>query len=119
MAPVSPEFAAAFRKTLGRAALPAFSYRLEGTAFRQKVWQELAGIPYGATISYQELAHRAGNPKACRAVGQANHFNPTAIIVPCHRVIGKNGQRVGYGVGLDKKSWLLDWEKICLAEHIG
>ncbi len=84
---------------------------LFGTAFQKQVWDGLAGIPFGETLSYQELAGRIGRPKACRAVGQANHHNPVSIIIPCHRVIGKNGQLVGYGGGLDKKAWLLEWEK--------
>jgi len=86
-------------------------YRLDTTPFRRKVWTELGKIPYGQTISYQTLACRIGNSKACRAVGQANHFNPLSIIVPCHRVIGQDGRLVGYGGGLDKKRWLLDWEQ--------
>jgi len=78
-----------------------------GSAFQQKVWNELTNIPYGSTISYIELATRIGDPKSVRAVGLANGQNPIAIIVPCHRVIGKSGDLVGYGGGLDKKEWLL------------
>lgn len=84
--------------------------RLSGTDFQRRVWEGLLGIPYGATISYQQLAERIGNPKACRAVGLANGRNPIAIIVPCHRVIGANGTLTGYGGGLDRKRWLLDHE---------
>lgn len=102
------ELEAYFRGELREFTAP---YSLEGTPFRVKVWNELARIPFGEVISYQELACRIGQPKACRAVGQANHHNPLAIIVPCHRVIGKQGQLVGYGSGLDKKSWLLALEK--------
>lgn len=90
-------------------------YRLLGRPFQMKVWRELARIPFGQTISYGELASRTGNPRACRAVGQANNKNPLAIIIPCHRVIGKDGSLVGYGGGLDKKAWLLGFEK----KHIG
>lgn len=82
-----------------------------GTAFREKVWEELQRIPYGTTITYQELADRIGNKKAVRAVGGANHHNPLPIIIPCHRVIGKNQQLVGYGGGLWRK------EKILQLEH--
>ena len=81
-----------------------------GTDFQNKVWNELLNIPYGKTISYGELAKRIGNPKASRAVGMANHNNPISIIVPCHRVIGKKGQLVGYGGGLDVKQKLLEIE---------
>jgi methylated-DNA-[protein]-cysteine S-methyltransferase len=80
---------------------------LQGTAFQVKVWNELLNIPYGQTISYEELAVRVGNIKSIRAVGLANGQNPVAIIVPCHRVIGKNGELVGYGGGVDHKEWLL------------
>lgn len=86
-------------------------YTFKSTPFRERVWCELARIPYGETISYTELAGRIKSPKACRAVGQANHFNPISIIVPCHRVIGKDGSLVGYGGGVDKKLWLLNFEK--------
>ena len=79
----------------------------QGTSFQQKVWNELINIPYGQIISYLDLANRLGDPKTIRAVGLANGQNPIAIIIPCHRVIGKNGDLVGYGGGLDKKEWLL------------
>ncbi|HEY3405892.1 MAG TPA: methylated-DNA--[protein]-cysteine S-methyltransferase [Ohtaekwangia sp.] len=86
-----------------------FTVKLEfrGSSFQQKVWNELMNIPYGQTVSYIELATRIGDPKTVRAVGLANGQNPIAIIAPCHRVIGKNGDLVGYGGGLDKKEWLL------------
>lgn len=82
-----------------------------GTPFQQRVWSELEKIPYGATISYGELANRIGNPAAVRAVGLANGRNPISIIVPCHRVIGANGTLTGYGGGLERKRWLLDHEQ--------
>ena len=82
-----------------------------GTEFMQRVWEALQTIPYGETRSYKEIAGVAGNSKACRAVGMANNRNPIAIIIPCHRVIGANGDLVGYGGGLDKKRSLLDLEK--------
>ncbi len=82
-----------------------------GTPFRRKVWRELQRIPYGETISYGELARRIGQPTASRAVGNANHHNPIAIIVPCHRVIGTDGTLVGYGGGLPVKERLLAHEQ--------
>lgn len=89
-----------------------FDLRLlpEGTPFQQRVWQALCDIPFGATVSYGELASRIGNPAASRAVGLANGSNPIPIVIPCHRVIGSSGKLTGYGGGLDKKRWLLDFE---------
>jgi O-6-methylguanine DNA methyltransferase len=84
---------------------------LGGTPFQRRVWSELEKIPYGATISYGELARRIGNPNAVRAVGLANGRNPISIIVPCHRVIGANGTLTGYGGGIERKRWLLEFEK--------
>jgi methylated-DNA-[protein]-cysteine S-methyltransferase len=80
---------------------------LQGSAFQVKVWNELLTIPYGKTASYLDIAIRVGDANTIRAVGLANGQNPIAIIVPCHRIIGKNGELVGYGGGLDKKEWLL------------
>jgi methylated-DNA-[protein]-cysteine S-methyltransferase len=82
-----------------------------GTAFQQRVWKLLREIPFGETISYGELARRAGNPAASRAVGLANGSNPIAIVIPCHRVIGSNGKLTGYGGGLENKRWLIDFER--------
>lgn len=82
-----------------------------GTEFRKKIWDLLLKIPYGETRTYGQIAAEAGNPKASRAVGQANHNNPISIIIPCHRVIGANGKLVGYGGGLDIKRKLLMLEK--------
>lgn len=82
----------------------------EGTLFRQKVWRALLEIPYGETESYGALAARIGLPDAARAVGLANGRNPIAIVIPCHRVIGKSGALVGYGGGLERKQWLLAHE---------
>ncbi|MDO5096624.1 MAG: methylated-DNA--[protein]-cysteine S-methyltransferase [Peptostreptococcaceae bacterium] len=81
-----------------------------GTDFQQKVWHTLQQIPYGETQCYEQIAKSAGNPKACRAVGSANNKNPISILIPCHRVIGKNGKLVGYGGGLDIKEFLLNLE---------
>jgi methylated-DNA-[protein]-cysteine S-methyltransferase len=82
----------------------------QGSAFQLKVWNDLLTIPYGKTNSYEELAIRVGDIKSIRAVGLANGQNPVAIIIPCHRVIGKNGDLVGYGGGLENKTWLLQHE---------
>lgn len=84
----------------------------QGTEFQKKVWQQLEAIPYGETRSYGQIAAAVGNPKACRAVGGANHNNPIAIVIPCHRVIGANGKLTGYGGGLDIKEKLLKLEGI-------
>jgi len=84
---------------------------LDGTAFQRAVWQALLTIPYGQTRSYREVAAMVGNPRACRAVGMANHRNPVMILVPCHRVIGANGALVGYGGGLGTKEALLRLEQ--------
>ncbi len=83
---------------------------LRGTAFQLRVWSELRSIPFGQTISYGELARRVGLPNGSRAVGQANGQNPVSIVVPCHRVIGANGKLTGYGGGMERKRWLLDFE---------
>ena len=80
--------------------------------FQMAVWESLKRIPYGETISYSELALRAGSERAFRAVGNANRNNPIAIVVPCHRCIAKNGNLHGYFYGLDKKKFLLDLEQI-------
>lgn len=80
------------------------------TAFNQSVWNALLEIPYGQTTSYSDIAAKINNPKAVRAVGLANKLNPIAIIVPCHRVIGKNGDLTGYFYGLEVKQQLLELE---------
>jgi methylated-DNA-[protein]-cysteine S-methyltransferase len=87
-----------------------------GTEFQKRVWNELLTIPYGTTISYEALALRIGNIKSIRAVGLANGQNPIAIIIPCHRVIGKGGTLVGYGGGLENKEWLLNHEGAILKQ---
>jgi methylated-DNA-[protein]-cysteine S-methyltransferase len=81
-----------------------------GTAFQRAVWQALAGIDYGTTISYAELARRIGRPGASRAVGAANGRNPLPIVLPCHRVIGADGSLTGFGGGLPTKQFLLELE---------
>lgn len=82
----------------------------EGTSFQKKVWQALQNIPYGATITYGELSKQIGDTKAVRAVGRANGQNPIPIIIPCHRVIGKNRKLTGYAGGIERKKWLLRHE---------
>ncbi len=87
----------------------------EGTEFQQKVWTELIKIPYGKTVSYNDLAKALGNVKSIRAAGAANGKNQISIIVPCHRVIGSDGSLTGYAGGLWRKEWLLKHE----AEYSG
>ena len=88
-------------------ALNAIPTATQGTDFQRAVWRSLCEIPAGTTISYGELARRIGKPAASRAVGLANGSNPIAIAVPCHRVIGANGDLTGYGGGMERKRWLL------------
>jgi len=83
----------------------------QGTDFQRRVWQALAGVGYGRTTSYLDLARQLGNSGAVRAVGAANGQNPLAIVLPCHRVIGANGQLTGYAGGLPRKKWLLQHEQ--------
>ena len=81
-----------------------------GTDFQHQVWQALGEIPWGGTISYHQLAQNIGNAAAVRAAASANARNPIAIIIPCHRVIGKNGALRGYAGGFERKAWLLRHE---------
>ena len=85
-------------------------YKIHGTEFQKRVWKALCDIPYGETRSYKQIAQAIGNPKAVRAVGMANNKNALLVLVPCHRVIGANGQLVGYASGLEKKRFLLQLE---------
>jgi len=93
-------------------SLKRFSVPLDpqGNDFAQSVWQILLEIPYGTTWSYKQQADIMNNPLAIRAIASANGRNPVAIIIPCHRVIGTNGQLTGYAGGLEKKKWLLQFE---------
>jgi methylated-DNA-[protein]-cysteine S-methyltransferase len=91
---------------------------LHGTEFQLRVWEQLAKIPFGQTISYSELARRLGDPKLVRAVGLANGRNPVSIIIPCHRVIGADGSLVGYGGGLERKKWLLEHEEVASGRRL-
>ncbi|MFC5706795.1 methylated-DNA--[protein]-cysteine S-methyltransferase [Aeromonas eucrenophila] len=108
LAPFIEQFEAYFAGRLQRFDLPLAA---RGTPFQQSVWQALCEIPYGETTSYLEIARAIGNPKAMRAVGAANGRNPLSIIVPCHRVIGRSGELIGYGGGLPIKRWLLALEQ--------
>ena len=86
-------------------------FQAPGTEFQQQVWHQLQQIPYGTTLSYEQLATRVDRPKAYRAVGRANGDNRLAILIPCHRVVRSNGEMGGYGGGLRRKEWLLAHEK--------
>lgn len=87
--------------------------KFDGTDFQKKVWHALCEIPYGETRSYKDIAKTVGNEKACRAVGMANNKNHIMIIIPCHRVVGSNGDLTGYAGGLKLKKKLLELEKSC------
>lgn len=95
-----------------RGELREFTCKLDlaGTSFQKECWRALLRIPYGETRTYADIAKEIGRPQAFRAVGQANHDNPIAIIVPCHRVLGANGTLTGYGGGLSTKEKLLQLE---------
>ena len=108
LAPALRQLEAYFRGELRAFDLPLAP---RGTPFQLRVWAELRKIPYGATISYGELARRLGDPNLTRAVGAANGANPISIIIPCHRVIGADGSLTGYGGGLDVKRGLLELER--------
>lgn len=82
-----------------------------GTDFQRQVWAVLAGISFGRTVSYLDVAKRLNNPKSVRAVGAANGQNPLAIVLPCHRVIGADGSLTGYAGGMHRKKWLLEFEQ--------
>jgi len=99
------EYFAGWRRTFG------LQFQQEGTSFQQTVWQGLLKIPFGETRTYGELARQIGNTRSSRAVGIANGKNQIAIVIPCHRIIGTNGNLTGYNGGLWRKKWLLDHEK--------
>lgn len=90
--------------------------RPQGTAFQQAAWSALCDIPYGQTRTYAQQAAAIGNPKACRAVGMANHRNPLPLFIPCHRVIGAGGKLTGYAGGLAIKRFLLELEQTSASE---
>jgi methylated-DNA-[protein]-cysteine S-methyltransferase len=91
----------------------SFNLKLDpkGTEFQKKVWAQLQSIPFGKTVSYQQIANHLENPKVIRAAASANGKNPIAIIIPCHRVIGSDGSLTGYAGGLHRKKWLLEHER--------
>ena len=101
------EYFAGERKTF------TVSLHTPGTEFQQKVWASLQAVPYATTSSYQAQASLIKKPKAVRAVANANGQNRVAIIIPCHRIIGKDGTLTGYGGGIERKRWLIDHEKAC------
>lgn len=100
-----------FNKQLTRFDVPL---HLTGTIFQQAVWKQLQKIPFGRTWSYQQLASAVGKPAAVRAVGNANGRNPIPVIIPCHRVIQKDGKIGGYSGGIEIKDWLLEHEGVLL-----
>ena len=108
LAAVREQLAAYFARRLD-----AFDLALApaGTAFQRRVWDALAAVPFGQTVTYGEVARRLGDPGASQAVGAANGANPLAIVVPCHRVVGSGGALVGYAGGLPRKRALLDLER--------
>ncbi|MEW2357880.1 methylated-DNA--[protein]-cysteine S-methyltransferase [Spirillospora sp. NPDC029432] len=113
--PIAEQLRAYFAGELTAFTLPL---AFQGTPFQQRVWNALQEIPYGETVTYGTLAQELGNPSASRAVGLANGRNPIGIIVPCHRVVGSTGGLTGYGGGLDRKRYLLDFEKRVKAETL-
>ena len=91
---------------------------LRGTDFQRRCWEALLEIPYGETRTYAEIARAVGQPRGFRAVGMANHDNPAAIVVPCHRVVASDGTLGGYGGGLPAKRWLLELEGVKFEEQM-
>ncbi|TDD34469.1 methylated-DNA--[protein]-cysteine S-methyltransferase [Actinomadura sp. KC06] len=107
-ATVAEQLSAYFAGDLTEFDLPL---NLQGTEFQKRVWTALQEIPYGETTTYGQLAVELGKPSASRAVGLANGRNPVSVIVPCHRVVGSTGDLTGYGGGLERKRYLLDFER--------
>lgn len=109
---LNPIYAQALQQYFADATIPA-SLPLAplGTPWQQRIWQELQKIPSGQHLSYSGLAERCGKPKAARAAASACAQNPISLFIPCHRIIAKSGALGGYRWGLDKKQWLLNWEK--------
>ncbi len=93
-----------------------FPYQQPGTQFQQQVWAELCKVGFGKTQTYMEMAVQFGNPLAIRAIASANGKNKLWIVVPCHRIIGKNGELTGYAGGLWRKKWLLQHEAIVIGK---
>lgn len=101
----------------GKSTPVSFPIEAAGTDFQKRVWSALLEIPYGETRSYSQIAERIGCNAAVRAVGQACNKNPVAIMVPCHRVVGKSGKLVGYEYGTEIKQYLLEHERRCVANE--
>jgi methylated-DNA-[protein]-cysteine S-methyltransferase len=112
LAEAARQLAAYFAGDLKRFDLPI---RVRGSVFDQKIWAALLDIPYGETWSYGELAARVGSPNGARPAGGSCGRNPVAIVVPCHRVVGRNGALGGYGGGIERRVWLLDHESRVVA----
>ena len=91
-------------------AVGGIAWAVQGDGFAQRVWRALAEIPAGTTISYGEMARRAGEPGGAQAAGAALNANPIAVVLPCHRVVGADGSMTGFGGGLERKTWLLRHE---------
>lgn len=106
------ELDAYFKGTLKQFKVPL---HLSGTPFQQSVWNVLRSVPYAETWSYKTLAQEMQQEKAIRAIAAANGKNPIALLIPCHRIIGSNHKMVGYAWGVERKRWLLDFEK----QHAG
>jgi O-6-methylguanine DNA methyltransferase len=111
---VSEEIRAYFEGELIRFSSPLHPV---GSPFDMKVWEALQYIPLGETRSYEEIAQEVGNPKGCRAIGGANRRNPIPLLIPCHRVIRKDGGLGGFSSGTGIKEWLLRFEKKVASSH--
>lgn len=107
MKTAADQLRAYFAGSLTRFSIPLAP---QGTDFQRRVWQALQDIPFGQTVSYGDIAGHLGDRKAVRAVGAANGRNPISIVIPCHRVIARNGDLTGYAGGLERKTWLLAHE---------
>ncbi len=103
----------------GRRRTFELDVRPRGSVFQQQVWDVLREIPFGETMTYGEVARRAGRAGSARAIGSAVGRNPIGIVVPCHRVVGAGGALTGYAGGLDRKRWLLDHERRYAANAVG
>lgn len=108
---LQPYYAEFLRYMEGESKTLTFNLDVQGTEFQQRVWQALQTVPYGVVVSYAEIAERIGKPTAVRAVGGAIGANPVMVVIPCHRVIGKNGALTGFRGGLPMKELLLSLEK--------
>ncbi len=106
---IDAELRSYFKGTLKTFTTPV---QLLGTPFQKRVWKELCNIPYGETLSYSDIASKIGRPTACRGVAKAIASNLLTIVVPCHRVICKDGELGGYSGGIERKKWLLEREAI-------